>query len=60
MPETSQKDGDVDVRILAQASYTPSPQAREKMEKNRDGCQRSRESKVSFRGPLPVNRAKNA
>lgn len=56
MPETSPKDSAKDVQILAKASYTPSAKAREKLKKNCDGCQRSQESKISFRGPLPVNR----
>jgi hypothetical protein len=55
MPETSPKDSAKDVQILAKASYTPSPKAHEMMEKNSEGCQRSRESKISFRGPLPVD-----
>ena len=56
MAESSPKDSVKEVQILARASYTPSPKAREKIKKNCDGCQRSRESKISFRGPLPVNR----
>jgi hypothetical protein len=36
--------------ILAKASYTPSGKASEKIKKNCDGCQRSQESKIPFRG----------
>ncbi len=60
MPEKSSKDSARDVEILAKTTYSPSSKAREKMKKNCDGCQRSRESKISFRGPLPVNRAGKA
>lgn len=59
MSETSPKDSDKDVQILAKASYTPSPKAREKIKKNCDGCQRSRDSKISFRGPFPASRGGN-
>jgi len=41
------------VHILAKASYAPSPQACEMTKKNCDGCQRSRESNIPFRGPIP-------
>lgn len=44
------------LRQLAKMSHTPSPEARKKIDENRDGYQRSQESKIVFRGPLPVNR----
>jgi len=48
-----QKDSVKNVHILAKASYAPSPQACEMTKKNCDGCQRSRESNIPFRGPIP-------
>jgi hypothetical protein len=59
MPETSLKDTGEALQILAKASYTPSSNAREKIEQNCKGCQRSRESKISFCGPLPAKMSKN-
>lgn len=53
---TSPKDSDEDMQILAKASYTPSAEAREKIKKNCDGCQRSGGSTASFRGPALENK----
>lgn len=40
--------------VSATFADTPSAEAREKIKKNCEGCQRSAGSKVSFRGPSPV------
>jgi len=42
--------------ILANASYTPSLKARDKMKENCDGCRRSQKSKIPFIGPLPTTK----
>jgi len=55
MSEISPRERGKVGELLANVSlYTASPAARDKIRQNCDGCERSQQSKVCLRGPLPI------
>jgi len=48
------------LQVLTKAAFKPSPKAQEMIKRTCASSQSSQRSKVSFRGPLPVNRARSS